>query len=338
MHRAFFICYNRHMNQWKKIIIAAVIVLAVLAGLGVAYAMLFAAPGTNTEQQQFTIPLEATSTPVVAAQLQQAGLVKNAWAFQVAFGLHKGNIQAGGYLLSPSMNAWQAARVLSQPPALRWAVIPEGLRKEEIAAILAKALDWSSAQEQEWIATDTAQNPDYIEGVYFPDTYLIPITDTPAQVAQRLIAKFEEKFAPYAKEAIAQNIRWVTVLRLASIVQREAAGKSDMPLVAGILWNRLLKNMKLQVDSTVQYARGNTGKGWWAPISVADEKIDSPYNTYLYAGLPPHPIDNPGLDAINAVLNPAKTDCMYYLHDTAGQIHCAVTYQEHLKNIQTYLQ
>ncbi len=95
--------------------------------------------------------------------------------------------------------------------------------------------------------------------------------------------------------------------------------------------------MKLQVDSTIQYARGNTGKGWWAPITVADEKIDSPYNTYLYTGLPPHPIDNPGLDAINAVLNPAKTNCMYYLHDTSGNIHCSATYQGHLQNIQTYL-
>ena len=131
---------------------------------------------------------------------------------------------------------------------------------------------------------------------------------------------------------------WTTGLRLASVVQREAAGKEDMPLVAGILWNRLLKGMKLEVDSTVQYARGKTDKCWWAPIKPGDiTEIDSPYNTYKYKGLPPHPIDNPGIDAIEAVLNPTETDCLYYLHDNNGQIHCAKTYEEHKANIEKYL-
>ena len=178
---------------------------------------------------------------------------------------------------------------------------------------------------------------DYIEGVYFPDTYLIPINEAPLDVAKRLRAHFEEKFTPYAKEAIKQNIKWTTTLTLASIVQREASGKDDMPLIAGILWNRLLKGQKLEVDATVQYARGDTGNGWWAPMSLADKQIDSPYNTYLNKGLPPHPISNPGTDAINAVLNPTETKCLFYLHDSAGTIRCAETYEEHLENIEQYL-
>ncbi|HEX4104514.1 MAG TPA: endolytic transglycosylase MltG, partial [Candidatus Paceibacterota bacterium] len=187
--------------------------------------------------------------------------------------------------------------------------------------------------------------PDYFEGVYFPDTYLIPTSSTPAEVAARLVAQFNTSFAPYAAEALQQNIKWTTALTLASIIQREAAGPQDMALVSGILWNRLLATppMKLQVDSTVQYARGNadaaTGSdGWWAPIAPADESINSPYNTYLNAGLPPHPISDPGLDAIAAALNPASTSCLYYIHDASGTIHCSATYAGQQANIQEYLQ
>ncbi len=324
------------MRYQKKWLIYIVVGLVISIG-GVMYFLLCTAPGGNTAPRQFTIPLGETKVSVVAQLLHDDGFIKNVGVFEIVFSIRGGVIQSGGYMLSLGDNVWEIAHMLSLPPTQKWVVIPEGLRKEEIAAILAHAFLWSASTTQEWIASDTAQNPDYTEGVYFPDTYLIPLTESPAQIAKRFIAKFEEKFAPYATEALAQNIKWTTVIKLASIVQREAAGKNDMPLVAGILWNRLLQNMKLQVDSTIQYARGNTGEGWWAPIVVADEKIDSPYNTYMYTGLPPHPIDNPGLDAINAVLNPAKTNCMYYLHDASGTIHCSATYQGHLQNIQTYL-
>jgi UPF0755 protein len=95
--------------------------------------------------------------------------------------------------------------------------------------------------------------------------------------------------------------------------------------------------MTLGIDATLQYIRGDVGKGWWAPITVADKQIDSPFNTYKYKGLPPHPISNGGIPAIEAVLNPQTTDCLYYLHDKNHVTHCSVTYEEHLQNIQTYL-
>ena len=97
------------------------------------------------------------------------------------------------------------------------------------------------------------------------------------------------------------------------------------------------QKIPLSVDATLQYVRGDKGKGWWAPISVADKKTVSVYNTYKNAGLPPHPISNPGLPAIEAVLSPAKTDCLYYLHDKDHVTHCAVTYEEHQANILKYL-
>ncbi len=202
---------------------------------GVAYFLLCTAPGGNTIARQFTIPLGETRVSVVARSLYDDGFIKNAGAFRIVFSMRGGAIEPGGYLLSSGDTVWEIAHILSLPPTQKWVVIPEGLRKEEIAVILAHTFLWSSTTTQEWITYDTAQNPDYTEGVYFPDTYLIPLTESPTQIAKRFIAKFEEEFAPYATEALTQNIKWTTVIKLASIVQREAAGKNDMPLVAGIL-------------------------------------------------------------------------------------------------------
>lgn len=329
------------MNQRPLIIITSIICVVLIAAI-LFYFLAFAAPGTNATAQQFTVPQNGTSTAAIAAGLKAQGFIKSKWGFELALRLQhvSGTVMPGGYNISPTMNAWTVAGVLSAKPSLVWVVIPPGLRKEEIAAIFMQDLGWTSAQESEWINVDTTSNPDYFEGVYFPDTYLIPVNDTPMQVAQRLQAQFETVFAPYAAEALKQNIKWTTALTLASIIQREAATPSDMVLISGILWNRLLASppMKLQVDSTVQYALGNTGAGWWAPITPADESIQSPYNTYLNFGLPPHPISNPGLDAINAALNPATTTCLYYVSDASGTIICADTYAEQQANIKEYLQ
>lgn len=294
-------------------------------------------PATLADER-FVVPFGSTSTDVVADKLLAEGFIANKIAFSLAFSARGGGmIQPGGYKLSKKMSAFEVAGVLHAAPYMKWVQIPEGLRKEEIADILARQLGWTAVQKTAWITTYTNTRPDYIEGVYFPDTYLIPVDETPAAVAQRLIAKFNEKFNPLLPQFNAQNIKWSTGLTLASIVQREAAGKSDMPLIAGILWNRLNTNMYLGVDATLQYARGNIGTGWWAPIKASDKSISSPFNTYTNKGLPPHAISNPGLSAIEATLHPATTDCLYYLHDNNGQIHCAATYEEHQANIQKYL-
>jgi UPF0755 protein len=258
-------------------------------------------------------------------------------AFRIAgvfYGL-RGELQPGAYVFIKGWNNFIVANALKSPEEV-WVVIPEGVRKEEIADIAGKKLNWSEAEKKQFIDHDSSRS-DYFEGAYFPDTYLIPIKDTPADVADRLKTRFNEELAKYSSGLNKQNIKWTTALKVASIVQREAAGKSDMPLIAGIIWNRLLQNMKLDIDATLQYARGDNGNGWWAPLKAGDKGIDLPYNTYLYSGLPPHPIGNPGSDAFMAVLNPQKTSCLYYLHDNDGITHCSATYEEHLTNIQKYL-
>lgn len=325
----------------KRIIIVAIGIIVAIAAV-FAYISAFGAPQKNAEIERFIVGI-SDSASEVSGKLKTEGFIKNLWGYNIAYRLKggrftaAGEIQPGAYKISKSMSVWELTDVLKQGPYMEWVVIPEGLRKEEIAAILASALGWSNEDKEKWVSTYTAMDFDYVEGVYFPDTYLIPVDEPPLEVANRLRAKFNEKFAPYAKEALRENIKWDTLLKVASIVQREAASKDDMPLIAGILWNRLQKNMRLEADATLQYARGDTGNGWWSPVSAADKQIDSPYNTYKHTGLPPHPISNPGLDAINAVLHSEETKCLYYLHDSSKITHCAETYEEHQANIERYL-
>ncbi|MFA6301260.1 MAG: endolytic transglycosylase MltG [Candidatus Paceibacterota bacterium] len=284
---------------------------------------------------QFVVSLTATSDDI-SANLLSGGYIKDSTAFSLSIGTTK-SIDPGAYKISKVMTPAQILQTLRGKPYMKWVVIPPGFRKEEIAELLAPALGWTAKQKSEWITKDTTVKPEYIEGVYAPNTYLIPVGETPASVTTRLIAKFNENFAYYLPQFTAKNIKWTSGLTLASLVQREAANVADMPLIAGILWNRLNQSMMLNVDATLQYVRGNTGNGWWAPITVADKKIDSPYNTYMHTGLPPHPIAEPSISAIAAVLHPTATDCLYYLHDKNHATHCAATYEEHQANIQKYL-
>jgi UPF0755 protein len=291
-----------------------------------------------SESERFVVSLDTLAIDQVGGNLLEQGFIKDKTAFIEKFGAETDKLVIpGGYKLAKNMDLLRIVAVLRKQPYMKWVVIPEGLRKEEIAELLGNTLGWTSAQKTEWISVDTAVKPEYLEGVYFPDTYLIPVDETPAKVAERLRAKFNEKFSIYLPEFSAQNIKWTTGLTLASIVQREAAGQDDMPLIAGILWNRLEQGMALNADATLQYARGDIGGGWWAQISASDKLTDTPYNTYRYKGLPPHPICNPGIAAVEAVLNPAQTDCLYYLHDSRRVTHCANAYEEHLANIEKYL-
>jgi UPF0755 protein len=233
------------------------------------------------------------------------------------------------------MDTLAIAKVLASKPSLAWVTFPTGWRKEQIADLLTRKLGWSQQERTEWVTIDTVPSAELSEGVYYGDTYLIPTDQSPAHVAERLRDRFQDVFAPYATEALSRGIPWTDVLIMASLIEREAS-KDDRKLVSGILWNRIRLGMALQVDATLQYIQG-TPENWWPLPTPADKKIDSPFNTYKYRGLPPRPIANPGLTSIEAALHPEKTNCVYYIHDAEGTIHCSATYDGQLKNVQKYL-
>lgn len=216
-------------------------------------------------------------------------------------------------------------------PSVRIVQVPEGLRKEQVADVVGDKLGWDDAEKQAFLSQAN------VEGHYFPKTYLIDQDADPAAVSATMTDEFSKEIDNVKKPASADIINQDTILNIASIIQREAAGKKDMNLISGIIWNRLFAGMNLQIDATLQYAKGSEENGWWPPVKSNDKNIDSSYNTYQNPGLPPTPISNPGLAAIAAAYNPAKTNCLFYLHDKHHNIHCAVTYEQHLKNIDLYL-
>jgi len=220
-------------------------------------------------------------------------------------------------------------------PESAFVKIPEGSRKEQILAYLDKRFVWDEKDEEAFLAFDEIRKTKH-EGTYFPDTYLMPQDATGSEVRKIMEERFDTKLEALRQEAKKKNINFDTAVNIASIIQREAAGISDRNIVSGIIWNRIFAGMKLQMDATLQYAKGTEDNGWWPKVVPADKKIESPYNTYKYAGLPPSPIANPGLASIKAALNPTKTSCLFYFHKD-GVIYCSKNYEEHKRKIDLYL-
>lgn len=321
----------------KKLIVFLFIVL--LIGYPF-YRYCFGPVGNSKETEIFIIPKNKTDFNLVQS-LKDKKLIKENKVLEYYLNtfVFFSDVKPGGYRLSKSIWALDIFKKLTGKPDLVWVSWSSCLRKEQIGEILAEALGWNKQELEKWNTVYTNTEPEYFEGVYYPDTYLIPIDENGEQVAKRLINRFNEKFAPLSDEYIVSNIRWVTGLKIASLISREAAGKSDMHLISGIIWNRLNKGMALQIDATMQYTLGKNIEGkWWGSIDLKEQKKDSPYNSYLYKGLPPTPICSPNIDYIESALNPEETDCLFYLHDHFKQIHCSETYEEHLQNIKKYLE
>ncbi len=322
------------MKQFLMFVIAFAVVLCIAGFLGWRYF----GPVGGTNQTVFTVPQQSAGFDV-PHELSRGHLIKNEKAFRWLYNLLVAGktTAAGGYRLEGTMTAWGVIRKLTSQPDFAWVTVREGLRKEQIGILLHDKLGWTSAQETAWNSVNDGSD-EFREGVYFPDTYLLPRDESVEQIAKRFTDHFNEKFAPYATSFAAQDIKWTTGIKIASLIQREAGGSADMPIISGVIWNRLNKGMALQIDATIQYVLGNAKDGWWPVVKGSDTSIDSLYNTYLHKGLPPGPIANPGLAAIAAAANPAETDCLFYLHDHDRQIHCSVTYAEHLVNIKKYLE
>lgn len=314
------------------------ILFIVLASL-IFWLRLFGPTGNSSQIEIFVVPQNKENFDV-AQTLWEQKFIKNVEAFQFLLNTFTKDreIKSGGYRLSQNMDAWQVMKKTSGGVDLVWVTISFCPRKEQVGEKLASALGWSQEELNKWNSLYTNTKPEFFEGVYYPDTYLIPIDESGTQVAERFIGRFNEKFTPLADQFTAKNIKWTTGLKIASLIAREAAGVEDMKLISGIIWNRLDEDMSLQIDATMQYTLGKNADGsWWGNINLSEKEKDSPYNSYLYKGLPPTPICSPNIDAIEAALNPVETDCLYYLHDSNKQIHCAQTYEEHKTNIEKYL-
>lgn len=296
--------------------------------------------------QSFSISL-GESVPDVALRLEAGGLIPSARAFRdylVYRGLDA-TLQAGDFELSPAMTPLDIAAALQNPvPRQTTLVILPGWRLEEVAAALPHAGFGVSPDEFLLAASLPPSGYDFlagaqtIEGFIFPDAYTLPRDLDAMTLAETFLQRFGVMLTPDLREGFArQGVTVYQAVTLASIVQRESVHVDEMPLIASVFYNRLRAGMKLESDPTVQYAIGydaNRG-GWWpVPLTYADLEVDSPYNTYRYAGLPPSPIASPSLAALQAVAFPAETPYFYFRAacDGSGRHNFARTYEEHIRN------
>ena len=216
--------------------------------------------------------------------------------------------------------------------------IAPGDRKEQVVAKLTSALSWNQTQQQEFITDVASSTPAGVsDGIYAPGTYVVASNMTPSNVAALMNIAFEKSILVHYSTSTAEQVPLGEALTVASLLEREAGGPTDMRIISGIIWNRLFNNMNLQIDATLQYAKGENKKGtWWGAVVPKDKYISSAYNTYAHPGLPPGPIANPSVASVIAALNPVPTSCLYYFHDSHGNFHCSDTYAQHVTLLKKY--
>jgi UPF0755 protein len=300
----------------------------------------------NGVEQSFSIE-PGESVPSIAIRLEEVGLIRSATAFR-AYLIYTGldtSIQAGNYTLSPAFSIVDIARELQDatPEQISFAILP-GWRIEEIADSLATSGLNITPDEFLSIARSAPPGLDDLpasastEGFLYPDIYILSRETTTEALVAEFLRNFSLHLTVDLREGIArQELDIYQAVTLASIVQREAVVADEGAQIASVFLNRLSAGMKLDSDPTVQYALGyNNAQGtWWTnPLNATDLQIDSPYNTYLYMGLPPSPIANPSINALRAVAFPAETPYYFFRArcDGSGLHVFAITFEEHLQN------
>ena len=311
---------------------------------------LFRPTNPQGAEQVFEI-LPGESATGVIGRLWEANLLNDSAVFQAYLryrGLDTG-IQAGKYRLSPAMSPIEIAQALQDatPQEIHFTLLA-GWRLEEVV----EALRLSGLQVDTDALLRGARSPGFphplegrlppgasLEGFLFPGEYVIPREETsPAVILTIFLQRFEAQVNPEIRQGLEnQGLSLYQGVILASIVQREAVVEDEMPLIASVFFNRLAQGMRLETDPTVQYALGYDAArgGWWpTPLRRVDFQVDSPFNTYRNPGLPPAPIDSPGLTALRAVAFPAQTPYLYFRAacDGSGRHAFATTYDEHLAN------
>ena len=297
--------------------------------------------------EQIFVIQPGESVRSISDRLEQAGLIRSAQTFRTYLlwtGLDT-VIQTGTYRLSPAQTGRAIAQTLKSKTLTEetFTILP-GWRLEEIAASLpTSGLDIPPAA---FLAAASAplDAPDYIpagaslEGFLPPGKYTLPRTTSAEQLVFLLLQSFSSSLTPELRNGLTSHgLTVFQAVTLASIIQREAVVPDEMPMIASVLYNRMGIGMRLQTDPTVQYALGydSARSTWWTtPLSLDDLKVDSPYNTYLHPGLPPGPICNPGLTALQAAANPAKSNYFYFQArcDKSGLHNFAETLAQHNQN------
>jgi len=325
-------------SRWRIALLAAlVLALAIFAFFRYR---LEHPPGAARATEEVLVDIPAgTSTAEIFRRLEAAGVVEDARLAEVYYRLHRRRtaLQAGEYRFRRPMPIDEIINRMGRGDVVRhFVVVPEGLTAEETFALFWKQGiggpdAFRAAMAETELVPGLSTGATDLEGFLFPDTYAVTRSTSAKQIVDRMIANFREHFtAAHQRRAAALGLSVRQAVTLASIVQKETSVRSEAPLVAGVYWNRLKRGMRLQADPTVIYAMKRDGK-WTGNLYRSDYDYDSPYNTYRIDGLSPGPICNPGMDALNAAVSPARTSFLYFVADpTTGRHNFSVSFDEHL--------
>lgn len=304
-----------------KLLVVVVLVVVLFNGCGIKASLTEPVDPNNTAEVLFTVPSGASTTKI-ASLLKEQNLIKseNGFKFLSKDLESDGKMKAGDYMISPSMSGKDIIEKLVSGDIYIETVtftIPEGYEVRQIVADLTEQglIDsdaFYNALKTEYFENDFLQEVDRafnLEGFLFPDTYEIKVGATEKEIIQLMLNRFERFLTEEVRGQISANgLTLNQFVTMASIVEREAQLEEERGKVASVFYNRIAKNMKFQSCATVQYVLGERKD----VLSYADIEIDSPYNTYRYAGLTPSPIANPGEASLMAALYPEDTDYLYF--------------------------
>ena len=282
----------------------------------------------------------------IAKDLAKSGIIRSDYFFQlyVMASFKHSELKAGKYNLSPRMSIYQIASKFADGDVIKNKItIFEGWDINDTAKYFEEKGICTQTEFLAEVKKDYSKSFDFLkekpksvslEGYLFPDTYEVAEGETCEDVLHIILQNFDAKITPEIKaKATEQKKSLFEIITMASIIEKEVKKIADKKIVSGILWKRLDAEMPLQLDSTVNYATGKSDPG----VAIKDTKINSPYNTYKYKGLPVGPISNPGIESILAALNPTKTAYWFYLSSFTGKTIFSKTFADHVLARSKYL-
>lgn len=326
-----------------------IIVVMMASGL-VGYQILIMQmkPVNPKDKSYIDISIAENSTATQVAQLLNSQqLIRNSDVF-LAYCRHKGldsRLKAGHYQFSRSQSLPEIAAAIAAGQVVTISfTIPEGFTVEKIGRVLEEQgictwEEWKDAIQRTYDypflqEANPGEGKPYLEGFLFPDTYVIAEDTSAVEIVQAMLKNFEKTWGEYEPEAVEQEITVYDTVIMASMIEREAMVDSERAIISGVIWNRMERGMLLQIDATVLYSLGKDEKDI---VYYEDLEIDSPYNTYKYAGLPQAPIACPGQSSIQAALHPQQHDYLYYVSRGDGSHHFSKTYSEHIQAKAQYI-
>ena len=347
----------------RRIVLIATLVILLIAGaigVSVYFYVKSALEPVNpdaTAEIEVEIPM-GSGVSDIAEKLEQKEIVKSARIFKyyVKF-KNASNFQAGNYKMTQSMTLDEIIESLKTGKVYREPVftltIPEGLTLDQIAAIVDKNTDYTSEQFMKLVEskdyvkkmmetypqliTKEVKNKNIryaLEGYLYPATYsFYEEKPTLEEIVESMISQTNDELKAFYPVLEEMKMTTHELLTFASLLEEEATAQTDRETIASVFYNRIKADMPLQTDPTVLYSLGSHKE----KVLYEDLEVEDPYNTYLNKGLPPGPIANAGKISIEAALYPTDTEYLYFLADSKGNNHFAKTYEEHLKNVDKYI-